>query len=62
MIRDFYLQNLPEIFDNYFLSNKEIHNHNTRNSLQLYKKGNRTNYRKLILAYKGIEVWNNLPK
>ena len=62
MIRCFYLQNLPEIFDNYFLSNKEIHNHTTRNSLQLHKKGNRTNYRKLTLANKGIEVWNNLPK
>ena len=38
MIRYFYLHKLPEIFDNYFLSNKEIHNHNTRNSLQLHKK------------------------
>ena len=56
MIRYFYLQNLPEIFDNYFLSNQEKHNHNTRNSLQLHKKGNRTNYRKLTLANKGIEV------
>ena len=62
IIRYFYLQNLPEIFDNYFLSNKEIHNHNTRDSLRLHKKGNRTNYRKLTLANKGIEVWNNVPK
>ena len=44
------------------MSNKEIHNHNTRNSLQLHKKGNRTNYRKLTLPSKGTEVWNNLPK
>ena len=62
MIRYFYLQNLPEIFEKYFMSNREIHNYNTRNSSLLHKTINRTNYRKHTLANKGIEVWNNLPK
>jgi hypothetical protein len=61
-IRYFYLQNLPIIFEKYFMSNREIHNYNTRNSSLLHKTINRTNYRKHNLANKGIEVWNNLPK
>ena len=27
MFRYFHLKNLPELFTNYFLTNKEIHNH-----------------------------------
>jgi hypothetical protein len=61
MFRYFHLQNLPEIFNNYFLSNKDIHNYNTRNASLLHKKCNRTNYEKHTLANKGIDVWNNLP-
>ena len=49
MFRYFHLQNLPELFTNYFFTNKEIHNHNT-------------NYTKRTLANKGIEVWNNLSE
>jgi hypothetical protein len=61
MFRYFHLKNLPELFTNYFLTNKEIHNHNIRNSSWLHKKSNRTNYTKHTLSNKGIEVWNNLP-
>jgi hypothetical protein len=61
--QDFYLQNLTEIFRKHFMSNREIHNYNTRNSSLLHRTSNRTNYRKHTLANKGIEVWNNrLPK
>ena len=42
MIRYFYIQNLPEIFEN--MSNREIHNYNTRNSSLQHKTSNRTNY------------------
>ena len=61
MFRYFHLHNLPELFINYFLTNKQIHNHNTRNSSLLHKRSNRTNYTKHTLANKGIDVWNNLP-
>ena len=62
MFRNFHLQNLPELFTSYFFPNKEIHNHNTRNSSLLHKKSSRTNYAKHTLANKGIEVWNNLSE
>ena len=54
MFRYFNFQNLPEIFTDYFLTNKNIHKYNTRNC-------NRTNYEKRTLAYKRIDFWNNLP-
>jgi hypothetical protein len=61
MFRYFHLKNLPELFTNYFLTNKEIHNHQQRNSSLLLKKSNKTNYTTHTLSNKGIEVWNNLP-
>ena len=54
MFQYFSFRNLPQIFTDYFLTNKNTHNYNTRNC-------NRTNYRKRTLAYKGIDLWNNLP-
>ena len=60
MFQYFHLQNLPEIFNNYFSTNKKIHNHKTRSCSLLHKKFSRTNYVKHTLANKGIEVWNNL--
>ena len=61
MVSYFHLKNMPEVFANYFLANKEIHNYNTRTSSLLHKNCNRTNYAKHTLANKNIDVWNNLP-
>ena len=52
----FHLHNLPEIFTDYFLSNKDIHNYKTRNAALLHKKFNRRNYNKHTLANKGTDV------
>ena len=61
MFRYFHLHNLPEIFTDYFSSNKDILNYNTKNAALLHEKFNRTNYNKHTLANKGTGVWNNLP-
>ena len=61
MFRYFHLQNLPETFKNFFFTNKEIHNYNTRNLSLLHKYFSRTNYTKHNLANKGIDIWNYLP-
>ena len=61
MFRYFHLHNLPEIFNDYFLSNKDIHNYNTSNAALLHKKFKTTNYNKHTLANKGTDAWNNLP-
>ena len=48
MFRYHYLENLPEVFSNYFSRNDEIHHYNTRTSSQLHKSYKRTNYAKHI--------------
>ena len=37
MFRHYYLKNLPEFFENYFIINNETHNHDTRNTSKLHK-------------------------
>ena len=44
IIRYFHLKNLPEIFPNCFLANKEIHNYITRSTSSLHKRCNKKNY------------------
>ena len=46
MFRYYHLENLPEVFENYFLTNNQIHQHNTRNAIKLHKASKRTNYAK----------------
>jgi hypothetical protein len=60
MFRYHNLNNLPEVFSNYFVTNSQIHQHNTRNSQKLHKCYNRTNYVKQTLSTKGVEIWNKL--
>jgi hypothetical protein len=60
MFRCYYLENLPEVFSNYFTRNDEIHHYNTRTSSQLHKSYKRTNYAKQTLSDKGVNIWNKL--
>ena len=61
MFRYCHLNNLPDIFTDYFMTNHDIHNYNTRNAYLLHKKRSRTNYNKHTFANKGIDEWNNFP-
>ena len=44
MFRYHHLKNLPEVFENYFVTNNQIHQYNMRNVSKLYKCYKRTNY------------------
>ena len=55
-----HLNNLPDFFKNYFVTNNQIHEHNTRNASKLHKCYKRTNYVKHTLSNKGVDVWNSL--
>jgi beta-xylosidase len=66
MFRYHQLNNLPDFFKNYFVTNNQIHehikSHNTRNASKLhecYKRTNYVNYVKHTLSNKGIDVWNS---
>ena len=58
MFRYYHLNNLPDFFKNYFVTNNQIHEHNTRNASKLHKCYKRTNYVKHTLSNKGVDVWN----
>jgi hypothetical protein len=60
VFRYHHLKNLPEYFTNYFVTNNQIHQHNTRNTSKLFKCYKRTNYVKHTLSNKGVDVWNKL--
>ena len=60
MFRYYYLENLPEVFSNYFTRNDEIRHYNTRTSSQFHKFYKRTNYAKQTLSDKGVNIWNKL--
>ena len=60
MFRYHHLNNLPETFTNYFVTNNQIHQHNTRNASQVHKSYKRTNCAKHTLSNKGVNVWNEL--
>ncbi len=49
MFRYHHLNNLPDFFKNYFVTNNQIHEHNTRNASKLHKCYKRTNYVKHTL-------------
>jgi hypothetical protein len=56
MFRYHHLKNLPEYFTNYVVTNNQIHQHNTRNASKLFKCYKRTNYVKLTLSNKGVQL------
>ena len=60
MYRCNYTNDLPDIFNGYFIKNSNIYEHCTRNSKKLHKVYTRTNYRKQSVVSKGIDIWNNL--
>ena len=58
--RYYYLKNLPVAFENYFVTNNEIHNYNTRNATKPHKCCKRTNYVIHTFSNKGVNLWNTL--
>ena len=52
---------LPFCFSDFCLGNAQVHEYNTRNSKQLHKTYNRTNYGKYSTRNKIIDFWNRIP-
>ena len=55
----FCTNDLPDVFETYFVTKSHVHQHYTRNSNNLHKVFTRTNYRKHTVLIKGIDIWNN---
>ena len=54
MFRYYHFKNLPEVSENYFVTNNQIHQHNTRNASKLRKASKRTNHENTLFVIKGL--------
>jgi len=54
---------LPTMFLNYFMSNNDVHIHNTRYKYDLHRHSITTSYGdgERCVQFKGIKLWNMLP-
>jgi len=52
---------LPEIFNNCFMFNNEIHNYNTRSASNIHLPRVDTGYGQRSVCYVGVSLWNSLP-
>ena len=57
----YYHDKLPAFFNNFFITNDNLHSYNTRSVRQIHIEFNRTNYGKFSMRYRGAIVWNSLP-
>ena len=57
----YYHDQLPVFFNNFLITNDNLHSYNTRIVSQIHIKFNRTNYGKFSMRYRGAIVWNSLP-
>ena len=52
---------LPECFDNLFIFNNQIHDHNTRAATKYRSHACRTNIKQFTILHQGPKIWNCLP-
>ena len=52
---------LPSLIPNMFITNENIHSHNTRNKNGYLIPSVRTNCRKFTVSYAGPILWNSFP-
>ena len=57
----YYHDKLPAFFNNFFITNDNLHSYNTRSVREIHIEFNRTNYGKFSMRYRGAIVWNSLP-
>ena len=54
-------QKLPQIFENYFQRNRDVHGLNTRQANDFYVPFSRLQIRRFSIKIHGSEVWNSFP-
>ena len=51
---------LPEIFDSFYTLVSDVHDYDTRYSINIYLPKPRTEYRKQSISYQALQLWNSL--
>ena len=52
---------LPDVFQNYFSSNENVHDYNTRGKKKFHIAGVSSSYGQRCTAFRACKFWNNLP-
>ena len=53
---------LPNLFDDMFIRNVDVHHYHTRQNKDVHVPPIRTNRTKMTISYKGVIIWNNINK
>jgi len=64
LVRKFvhHVDQLPSVFQEYFIQNKFIHDYNTRENYNMHIIAPYTSYGKRFVKYKASQLWNSLPE
>ena len=54
-------ESLPELFDNFFLTNRDFHGHELRDADDLYIPYAKLDIRRFTIKIHGGKLWNALP-
>ena len=54
-------KNIPNIFQNFFHTNRAFHSHDTRHANDLCVPNHRIEIRKCSMKVHGVQVWNDIP-
>ena len=57
-----YHSSTPAVFNELFIQNCKIHDHNTRQSKQYHVPSNNTNYRQNAISFEGVKIWNKISQ
>jgi hypothetical protein len=52
---------VPTVLHDYFVTNDELYDHNTRHKDNIHSYAIKTAYGQRMIRYKGPAVWNKLP-
>ena len=52
----------PIVFKNYFIENRAIHQHNTRQTKDLHNTHANSNKKQQLIKRRGTKLWNQLPQ
>ena len=53
-----YHEKVPDVFEGFFVYNNQVHEHNTRTSINLHVPPNASNVCRTGIWYQGVIIWN----
>ena len=55
-----YHEKVPDVFEGFFVYSYQVHEHNTRTSINLHVPPNASNLCRTGIRYQGVIIWNQI--